>query len=132
MGTIAIDAVATDTIAIDAVAIDAVAIDTIATDTITADSTHPILSPFPPPPPQVLELRYPVLLESFSIDHGSGGAGQWQGGAGVTRTIRFLEAMEVVLLSNRRLVPPYGIKGGREGRPGRAWVERKVGSGVAG
>jgi len=77
--------------------------------------------------PEVLEWRYPVLLESFGVRHGSGGAGQYRGGDGTYRRIRFLENMEVVMLSNHRIVPPYGMAGGEPGQCGKNWVERKNG-----
>jgi 5-oxoprolinase (ATP-hydrolysing) len=77
--------------------------------------------------PEVLEWRYPVLLESFGVRHGSGGDGQYRGGDGTYRRIRFLEAMEVVMLSNHRIVPPYGMAGGDPGQCGKNWVERKNG-----
>jgi 5-oxoprolinase (ATP-hydrolysing) len=78
--------------------------------------------------PEVLEWRIPVLLESFEIRAGSGGAGAHHGGAGVRRRMRFLEDMEVVILANRRIVAPYGMAGGEPGAPGRNWVERTDGS----
>ena len=78
--------------------------------------------------PEVLEWRYPVLLESFEIRHGSGGVGQFNGGNGVRRRLRFLEDMEAVILANRRIVPPYGMNGGVSGSAGRNWVERVDGT----
>ncbi len=78
--------------------------------------------------PEVLEWRYPVVLESFGIRHGSGGAGRHTGGGGTLRRIRFLEDMEVIILSNHRIVPPYGMAGGAPGECGRNWVERTDGS----
>ncbi len=78
--------------------------------------------------PEVLEWRYPVLLESFSIRQASGGAGAFRGGDGSDRRIRFLEEMELVILSNRRIVPPYGMAGGAHGEPGRNWVARADGT----
>ncbi|MEC8146444.1 MAG: hydantoinase B/oxoprolinase family protein, partial [Pseudomonadota bacterium] len=78
--------------------------------------------------PEVLEWRYPVLLESFEIRDGSGGAGRHRGGHGVRRRTRFLESMEAVILANHRIVPPYGMAGGGEGAVGRNWVERTDGS----
>ncbi len=78
--------------------------------------------------PEVLEWRYPVLVESFAVRHGSGGAGRWHGGDGVVRRIRFLEAMEAAILSNRRRVPPYGMAGGGPGKPGHNAVERADGA----
>ncbi|MDE0391363.1 MAG: hydantoinase B/oxoprolinase family protein, partial [Rhodospirillales bacterium] len=78
--------------------------------------------------PEVLEWRYPVLLDSFSVRHGSGGAGAHVGGAGCDRRIRFLEDMELVIVSNHRIVPPYGMAGGEPGQCGRNWVERADGT----
>ena len=78
--------------------------------------------------PEVLEWRYPVLLESFEIRQGSGGAGQYNGGNGVRRRLRFLEDMEAVILANRRIVAPYGMNGGNNGLVGRNWVERVDGT----
>jgi 5-oxoprolinase (ATP-hydrolysing) len=78
--------------------------------------------------PEILELRYPVRLEEFSIRHGSGGAGQWRGGNGSRRRIRFLRPMEAVIVASRRTVPPHGLKGGQDGAGGRQWVERVDGS----
>eukprot|EP00236_Picocystis_salinarum_P003997 CAMPEP_0183830992 /NCGR_PEP_ID=MMETSP0807_2-20130328/4353_1 /TAXON_ID=88271 /ORGANISM="Picocystis salinarum, Strain CCMP1897" /LENGTH=1211 /DNA_ID=CAMNT_0026076395 /DNA_START=511 /DNA_END=4146 /DNA_ORIENTATION=+ len=77
--------------------------------------------------PEVLELRYPVILENFEVRRGSGGIGKFKGGDGITRRIRFLEEMEVIILSNRRLVPPYGMAGGHPGECGKNWVERSDG-----
>ncbi len=78
--------------------------------------------------PEVLENRYPVVLDSFRIDRGSGGKGEWNAGDGVTRAIRFLEPMECSILSEHRVVPPTGIAGGSDGRLGRNWIEREDGS----
>jgi len=78
--------------------------------------------------PEVLEWRYPVLLESFEIRSDSGGTGRHRGGNGVRRRTRFLESMEAVILANHRIVPPYGMAGGGEGAVGRNWVERTDGS----
>ncbi len=77
--------------------------------------------------PEVLEWRFPVLLESFAIRHSSGGQGRWKGGDGATRRLRFLEAMTAAILSTHRRVPPYGLAGGLPGAPGRNWVERADG-----
>jgi 5-oxoprolinase (ATP-hydrolysing) len=77
--------------------------------------------------PEVLELRYPVLLEEFSIRRGSGGPGRWRGGDGVLRRIRFLEPMTANLVSSRRTQSPFGLDGGGDGLTGRQWVERRDG-----
>ncbi|RSU60785.1 hydantoinase B/oxoprolinase family protein [Sphingobium yanoikuyae] len=74
--------------------------------------------------PEILESRFPVLLEEFSIRPGSGGAGAHQGGNGGLRRIRFLEDMTAGILANRRSVPPFGLEGGAPGGLGRNWVER--------
>ncbi len=78
--------------------------------------------------PEVLEWRFPVLLESFSVREGSGGDGRWRGGNGVSRRVRFLEPMTAAILSNHRRVPPFGLKGGKPGMLGRNFVQRADGS----
>ena len=77
--------------------------------------------------PEVLEFRYPVLLEDFHIRKGSGGRGRWNAGDGVRRTIRFLEKMECTILSGHRRVPPFGLADGGDGQVGNNWVQRKDG-----
>jgi 5-oxoprolinase (ATP-hydrolysing) len=77
--------------------------------------------------PEVLELRYPVLLERFAIQRGSGGKGKWRAGDGTLRVIRFLEKMECAILSGFRRVRPFGLNGGEDGQPGENWVRRKDG-----
>jgi len=78
--------------------------------------------------PEVLELRYPVRLEAFSIRRGSGGAGSWRGGDGSVRRIRFLRPMTAVIVASRRNVAPFGLEGGADGAAGRQWVERADGA----
>ena len=78
--------------------------------------------------PEVMELRYPVRLEAFSIRRGSGGAGAHRGGDGSVRRIRFHEPMTMVVVASRRDVPPFGLAGGADGAPGRQWVERADGT----
>ncbi|MFF9283884.1 hydantoinase B/oxoprolinase family protein [Streptomyces griseosporeus] len=78
--------------------------------------------------PEVLEWRLPVLLEEFSVRHGSGGAGRWRGGDGAVRRIRFQEPMTVSTLSQHRRVPPYGMAGGEPGALGANRVERADGT----
>ncbi len=80
--------------------------------------------------PEVLESRFPVRVECFEIREGSGGAGRYRGGDGVRRRLRFLEPMEVMILANRRRIPPYGCAGGSPGAPGRSWLERACGETV--
>ncbi len=73
--------------------------------------------------PEVLELRFPVLLESFAIRAGSAGDGAHHGGNGVIRRLRFLAPMTAAILSSSRNVPPFGLQGGEPGAPGRNRVE---------
>jgi 5-oxoprolinase (ATP-hydrolysing) len=75
--------------------------------------------------PEVLELRYPVLLERFEIRRGSGGKGKWRAGDGTLRVIRFLERMECAILSGFRRIRPFGTDGGEPGEPGTNSVRRK-------
>ncbi|WP_017660808.1 hydantoinase B/oxoprolinase family protein [Baaleninema simplex] len=78
--------------------------------------------------PEVLEWRFPVLLDKFAIREGSGGNGQFRGGNGVVRQIRFLEPMTAAILSSHRVVPPAGLCGGENGATGRNWVRRRDGA----
>jgi 5-oxoprolinase (ATP-hydrolysing) len=80
--------------------------------------------------PEVLEARYPVLLEEFRIRHGSGGNGAHKGGDGTVRRIRFREDMTVSLLSTRRDTDPFGLEGGSPGARGTGTVLRNDGSRV--
>ena len=77
--------------------------------------------------PEVLELRFPVRVEEFSIRRGSGGAGRHRGGNGVVRKLRFLEPMTVTVLSSHRVVPPFGLAGGEPGQCGNNFVVRSGG-----
>jgi 5-oxoprolinase (ATP-hydrolysing) len=77
--------------------------------------------------PEVLEFRYPVVLEDFHIRKGSGARGEWHAGDGIRRTIRFLEKMECTILSGHRRVPPPGLAGGGDGQVGENWARRKDG-----
>ena len=72
--------------------------------------------------PEVLELRYPVRVESFEIVEGTGGKGKFNGGNGTRREIRFLEPMTASILSNHRIVAPFGLEGGGAGQVGKSWM----------
>ncbi|EKQ67024.1 N-methylhydantoinase B/acetone carboxylase, alpha subunit [Leptolyngbyaceae cyanobacterium JSC-12] len=78
--------------------------------------------------PEVLEWRFPVRLQEFSIRPNSGGLGKYRGGNGVIRRIQFQEAMTAAILSNHRRVAPFGLQGGNAGATGRNWVERSDGT----
>jgi 5-oxoprolinase (ATP-hydrolysing) len=77
--------------------------------------------------PEILEFRYPVLLEDFHIRKDSGGRGRWNAGDGIVRAIRFLEKMECTILSGHRRVRPFGLAGGGDGQVGENRVRRKDG-----
>lgn len=96
---------------------------------------------------EVIERRYPVIVHEFSVREGSGGAGKWSGGCGITRdfevshlyaptmkrnttltfqTIQFRKAIDAAILSERRVIAPYGMKGGQPGQRGRNIWRRKM------
>lgn len=77
--------------------------------------------------PEILESRYPILIERFGVRPGSGGDGRWRGGDGAVRIVRFREAMTAAILSNRRRTAPFGVAGGGDARPGRNIVRRADG-----
>jgi 5-oxoprolinase (ATP-hydrolysing) len=78
--------------------------------------------------PEILELRFPVLLEDFHIRENSGGKGKWNAGDGTRRTVRFLEKMECAILSSHRSHPPRGLDGGGDGQVGKTEIRRNDGS----
>ncbi len=78
--------------------------------------------------PEILEMRFPVLLEDFHIRQGSGGKGKFPAGDGTRRTIRFLESMDCAILSSHRSRPPEGLDGGGNGEVGKTQVRRKDGT----
>jgi 5-oxoprolinase (ATP-hydrolysing) len=77
--------------------------------------------------PEILETRFPVLVERFAIRRGSGGAGEWQGGDGAVRRIRFRQPMHADILSSRRRIAPPGLAGGGDGATGINRIERADG-----
>jgi 5-oxoprolinase (ATP-hydrolysing) len=77
--------------------------------------------------PEVLEFRFPVRLDSYTLRTGSGGAGRWHGGEGGVRRIRFLAPMTASILSNGRTQGAFGMAGGSAGAVGRNFVERADG-----
>lgn len=78
--------------------------------------------------PEILEWRYPVVLERFAIRRNAGGAGQFTGGDGVERTIRFKAPMTAAILSGRRITRPFGLAGGADGAAGTTTVHRADGT----
>ncbi len=92
-----------------------------------ADAVHTHMTNSRITDPEVLETRFPVLVEDFSIRRGSGGVGRHRGGDGVVRRILFRAPMTAAILSGRRRVPPFGLAGGAPGLPGRNVVVRRDG-----
>ncbi len=78
--------------------------------------------------PEILESRYPVVLDRFAIRRGSGGKGRWTSGDGTLRVIRFLEPMRAAILSGYRKVRPFGLLGGAPGEAGRNAILRRDGT----
>jgi 5-oxoprolinase (ATP-hydrolysing) len=78
--------------------------------------------------PEILEWRFPVLLEEFSIRRGSGGRGKHKGGDGVIRALRFREKMSLSILSTHRIVPPFGLAGGGNAALGENEIRRADGT----
>ncbi|MGZ3370205.1 MAG: hydantoinase B/oxoprolinase family protein [Caulobacteraceae bacterium] len=74
--------------------------------------------------PEVLEARFPVVVEDFHVRAGSGGRGRWNAGDGVSRTLRFREPMDCAILSSCRRIRPFGSRGGSPGELGRNLVRR--------
>ncbi len=97
-----------------------------------ADAVHTHMTNSRLTDPEVLEMRFPVLLEDFHVrrgddGEGSGGRGKWSAGSGTERTIRFLERMDCAILSSHRKVRPHGLFGGQPGALGATFVRRNDG-----
>ncbi len=92
-----------------------------------ADAVHSHMTNTRMSDPEVLEWRFPVRIEDFSIRRHSGGAGKHKGGDGVVRKVRFLESMSATILSSHRITPPYGLNGGTDGKKGHNRIERANG-----
>jgi len=95
-----------------------------------ADAVHTHMTNSRLTDPEVLEFRFPVLVEEFAIRRGSGGAGRHRGGDGVIRRIGFRDPMAASILADRRAVPPFGVAGGAPGTVGGNYVIRANGARV--
>ncbi len=93
-----------------------------------ADAVHTHMTNSRLTDPEILELRYPVVLEDFHIRAGSGGRGKWSAGNGTSRTIRFREQMDCSILSGHRKIQPFGLQGGNPGECGKNIVRRANGT----
>ena len=93
-----------------------------------ADAVHTHMTNSRLTDPEVLEWRFPVILESFEIRKGSGGRGKYNGGDGVVRKVRFFESVIANIISGHRKIPPYGLNGGQPGKVGSNHVIHADGS----
>ncbi|MGU3398936.1 hydantoinase B/oxoprolinase family protein [Brucellaceae bacterium D45D] len=93
-----------------------------------ADAVHTHMTNSRLTDPEILETRFPVLLEDFHIRRGSGGKGKWHAGDGTRRTIRALQKLDFAVLSGHRRIAPFGLEGGEPGELGRNEVRRKDGN----
>ncbi|MGQ2908125.1 MAG: hydantoinase B/oxoprolinase family protein [Aliihoeflea sp.] len=93
-----------------------------------ADAIHTHMTNSRLTDPEILETRFPVVLEDFHIRHGSGGRGRWNAGDGTRRTIRARETLEFAILSGHRKVQPFGLEGGQSGQVGTNHVRRASGA----
>ncbi|WEJ12465.1 hydantoinase B/oxoprolinase family protein [Sinorhizobium prairiense] len=92
-----------------------------------ADAVHTHMTNSRLTDPEILETRFPVVLEDFHIRKGSGGRGKWSAGDGTQRTIRARERLDFAILSGHRRIRPFGLKGGEAGETGRNFVRRNDG-----
>ncbi len=93
-----------------------------------ADAVHTHMTNSRLTDPEILETRFPVMLEDFHIRENSGGRGKWTAGNGTHRTIRALEELEFAILSGHRRIRPFGLEGGEDGQLGRNEVRRQDGA----
>jgi len=84
-----------------------------------ADAVHQHMTNTKITDPELLEFRYPVVLEKFEIREKSGGKGKWRGGNGIVRQLRFREEVVLTILSQHRNEKPYGMEQGQSGKTGK-------------
>jgi 5-oxoprolinase (ATP-hydrolysing) len=90
-----------------------------------ADAVHTHMTNTRLTDPEVIERRYPVRVQEFSIRRGSGGTGAHRGGDGIVRRLEFLRPLKVSMLSERRgPYAPFGLQGGAPGALGRNLLQR--------
>ncbi len=91
-----------------------------------ADAVHSHMTNSRITDPEILEWRFPVVLEEFSIRRNSGGPGRYNGGCGVVRKLRFLRPMNAAIISSHRKIAPKGLNGGKDGEAGNNYVVREI------
>ena len=82
------------------------------------DAVHTHMTNTMNTPIEAIETNYPMQVTTYTIRRGTGGSGQFRGGAGVIRALKLLTDAEVTILSERRTRGPYGLQGGEPGQPG--------------
>ena len=92
-----------------------------------ADAVHQHMTNTKITDPEVLEHRYPVILEKMEIRKNSGGKGHWKGGDGIKRKMKFREDVTLTILSQHRKIAPYGMEQGNPGAVGKQVVTRANG-----
>jgi 5-oxoprolinase (ATP-hydrolysing) len=93
-----------------------------------ADAVHTHMTNTRMTDPEILEQRYPIRVLELSIRPGSGGAGRHRGGHGIIRRLEFLHPVDLSILSQRRVIPPYGLAGGLPGATGHNVIHRSDGT----
>lgn len=93
-----------------------------------ADAVHQHMTNTRATDPEILEHRYPVILNRYKIRKESGGSGKWNGGDGIIREMTFTEPVSLSVLTQHRKIHPYGLNGGNNGKTGKQEVTRKDGS----
>lgn len=96
-----------------------------------ADGVHHHMTNTAGTDPEILEHRYPVRLEKYAVRKGSGGDGEYRGGNGIERELTFLEPVSLSVLTQHRVEVPYGLNGGKAGKPGSQWIIKNDGSRIA-
>lgn len=89
---------------------------------VGADAVHQHMTNTRATDPEILEHRYPVVLNRYQVREGSGGAGKWKGGNGIIREMQFTQPVSLSVLSQHRKVAPYGLNGGESGKPGKQLI----------
>ena len=92
-----------------------------------ADAVHTHMTNTRITDPEIMELRYPVRLDTFKIRKNSGGKGRFKGGDGIFRELTFLAPVELSVLSQHRVVAPFGLQGGGNGQLGKHYLLLKNG-----
>ena len=79
-------------------------------------------------PVEAIEMEYPLRVEEYSFVENSGGAGKYRGGLGIRRIIRpIAHKCEFSGVGERFKHSPWGVFGGKPGKPGKFFIKHKNG-----